>query len=98
MHLSTKKVEKTILLMLGSNLNLKFQVEDKDIQVFFNKHPSCWGSKVKNGLKVKQLAKQPPTLKTLIQNFLAEHWVNNLTFSILSSLKLNFFTTVFGTT
>ena len=35
MHLSTKKVEKTILLMLGSNLNLKFQAEDKDIQVFF---------------------------------------------------------------
>ena len=25
------------------------------------------GSNVKNGLKVKQLAKQPPTLKTLMQ-------------------------------
>ena len=32
---------------------------------FFNKQPSCQGSNVKNGLKVKQLALQPPTLKTL---------------------------------
>ena len=31
------------------------------------KQPSCWGSNVKNGLKIKQLAKQRPTLKTLLQ-------------------------------
>ena len=46
---------------------------------------------VKNGLKVKQLAKQHPTLKMLIQKF----W---LKFSILSSLKLNFSTNFFATT
>ena len=33
---------------------------------FFNKQPSCEWSNVKNVLKVKQLAKQPPTLKTLM--------------------------------
>ena len=31
---------------------------------FFYKQPSCYGSNVKNDLKVKQLARQPPTLKT----------------------------------
>ena len=30
------------------------------------------GSNFKNGLKVKQLAKQPPTLKTLLQKILFE--------------------------
>ena len=29
-------------------------------------------NQVKNGVKVKQLAKQPPTLKTLLQNILVE--------------------------
>ena len=29
-------------------------------------------NQVKNGVKVKQLAKQPPTLKTLLQNILIE--------------------------
>ena len=41
---------------------------------------------LKNGLKVKE----PPTLKTLIQNILFGLWVTNFNFSILSSLKLNF--------
>ena len=36
----------------------------------FYKQPSCKGSNVKNGLKVKQLAKQSSTLKTLIQKIL----------------------------
>ena len=44
----------------------------KRIQVFFNKQPSCLGSNVKNGPKIKQLAKQPPTLKKLLQTILAE--------------------------
>ena len=56
------------------------------------------GLTLKNGLKVKQLAKQPPTLKTLMQKILVGLWVKNFTFSILSLLKLNFLTTVFGTT
>ena len=34
---------------------------------FFNKQPSCYGSNVKNCLKVKQLAKQPTTLKMPMQ-------------------------------
>ena len=34
---------------------------------FFNKQPVCSGYNVKNGLKIKQLAKQPPTLKMLLQ-------------------------------
>ena len=33
-------------------------------QGFFYKQPSCSTSNIKNGLKVKQLAKQPPMLKT----------------------------------
>ena len=49
-------------------------------------------SNIKNGLKVKQLAKKPPTLKTLInaKNFGIGLWVKSFTFLILSSLKLNF--------
>ena len=31
--------------------------------MFFYKQPSCKGSNIKNGLNVKQLAKQPPALK-----------------------------------
>ena len=34
---------------------------------FFYKQPSCLRSSVKNGLKIKQLAKQPPTLTTPLQ-------------------------------
>ena len=45
---------------------------------------------IKNGLKVKQLSKQPPTLKTLMQKILFGLWVRNFNFSVLSSLKLNF--------
>ena len=36
----------------------------------FYKQPSCYGSNVKNGLKVKQLAKQPSALKTQMQKIL----------------------------
>ena len=50
---------------------------------------------VKNGLKVKQLAKQALTLKTLMQKILVGLWVKNFTFSMLSSLNLNFCTTFF---
>ena len=64
----------------------------------FYKQPSCKGSNIKNGLEVKQLAKQPSTLKTLMQKILVGLWVKNFTFSILSLLKLNFSTTVFGAT
>ena len=64
----------------------------------FYKQPSCWGSNVKYGLKIKQLAKQPSTLKMLMQKILVGLWVKNFTFSILSLLKLNFSTTVFGAT
>ena len=64
----------------------------------FYKQPSCKGSNVKNGVKVKQLAKQTSTLKTLMQKNLVGLWVKNFTHSILSLLKLNFSTTVFGTT
>ena len=39
---------------------------------FFNKQPSCEGSNIKNGLKIKQLAKQPLTLRTLLQKILVE--------------------------
>ena len=66
--------------------------------MLFYKQPSCWRSIVKNGLKVKQLVKQPPTLKTLMKKTLVALWVKNFTFSILSSLKLNFSETVFGAT
>ena len=41
---------------------------EKNILVFY-KQSSFEGSNVKNGLKVKQFAEQPPTLKTLMQNF-----------------------------
>ena len=64
----------------------------------FYKQPSYKGSNIKNGLKVKQLAKQPSTLKMLMQKILVGLWVKNFTFSVLSLLKLNFSTTVFGGT
>ena len=64
---------------------------EDSLHAFFYKQPSCYGSNVKNGLKVKQLAKQPSTLKKF-------GWTLNFTFSILSLLKLNFSTTVFGAT
>ena len=51
------------------------------------------GLNVKNGLKVKQLAKWLPTLQTLMQKtFVIGLWVKKFTFSILSLLKLNFST------
>ena len=46
----------------------------------FYKQPSCKGSNIKNGLEVKQLAKQPSTLKTLMQKILVGLWVKNFTF------------------
>ena len=57
--------------------------------------PSCEVSKFENGLKVKQLTKQLPTLKTLMQTILDRVWVKNFTFSILCSMKLNFSTQLF---
>ena len=42
-------------------------IELKIKYTFFFKQLSCYGSNVKNELKVKQLAKQPPTLKMLMQ-------------------------------
>ena len=57
--------------------------------------PSCEVSKFENGLKVKQLTKQLPTLKTLMQTILDRVWVKNFTFSILCSMKLNFPTQLF---
>ena len=59
----------------------------RKIYTFFNKQPSCKESNVKNGVKVKQ----PRTLKTLMQKILVGLGVKYFTFSILSSLKLNFF-------
>ena len=43
-----------------------------DLHGFFYKQPSCYGSNAKNDLKVKQLAKQPPTLKVLMQKILVQ--------------------------
>ena len=48
----------------------KQKVTQGMIFLFFNKQPSCDGSNVKNGLKIKQLAKQPLMLKTLMQKIL----------------------------
>ena len=67
---------------------------DKNMYVLFNKQPSFKWSYVKNDVKIKQLAKQPPTLKTLMQQVLIRLCVKNFVFSILSSRKLNFFTTI----
>ena len=51
------------------------------------------GSNVENVLNDKQLTEQPTTLKTLMQKILV-----GLRVKILSSLKLSFSATVFGTT
>ena len=40
---------------------------------FLHKQPSCSGSNVVNGLVVKQLAQQPPKLKTLMRKILVGH-------------------------
>ena len=66
---------------------------EKNMLVFF-----YYRSNVKNGLKVKQLAKQPPKLKMLMQKILVGVWVKNFTFSNLISLKLNFSTAFFSAT
>ena len=47
---------------------------------FFYKQSSWYGSNVKNGIKVKQLAKQPATLKTLMQKILVGLWVKQFKF------------------
>ena len=68
--------------------------DDKYTSVF-NKQARCYGSNVKNGLKVKQLTKHLPTLKMLMGKILVlDSWLKNFTFSILNSLKLNFSTTL----
>ena len=64
----------------------------------FYKQPSCQGSNVKSDLKIKQLAEQPSMLKMLMQKNLVGLRVKNFNFSISSLLKLNFYTTVSGTT
>ena len=69
----------------------------KNIHVFY-KQPSYKGFDVKNGSKVKQLAKQPPTLKALMEKNFGWILSKKFYFSILSSLKLNCSTTFFGTT
>ena len=51
----------------------------------FHAHVYLATSSVKNGLKVKQLAKQLPTLKTLMQKILVGLWID-FDFCILSSL------------
>ena len=62
---------------------------------FFYKQLSCQGSKNK---KVKQLAKQPLSLKMLMQKNLVRLRVKNFTFLVVSSLNLNFSTAVSGIT
>ena len=47
--------------MKGREFSIEF-VKKMDYK-FFYKKPSCYGATVKNVLKVKQLAKQPSTLK-----------------------------------
>ena len=61
---------------------------EKNILIFFI------SNQVKNGVKVQQLAKQPPTF---MQKILIGLWAKYFTFPILSSLKLNFSTTFFST-
>ena len=49
------------------------QVKHGDMgYTFFYKQPCCKVSNVKKDLNVKQLAKQPPALKTLLQKFFVE--------------------------
>ena len=55
-----------------STLLLVFFCNDKYTCFFFSKQPSCLGFSIKNGPKVKQLAKQPPTLKMLLQKDLVD--------------------------
>ena len=69
----------------------------KITHVFFISNQVAKGLTLKNDLKVKQLAKQPATLKTLLQKILVELWVKKMTFSILSLLKLNISSIAFGT-
>ena len=40
---------------------------DLTTRASFYKQPNCKGSNIKNGLKFKQVAKQPPTLKRIMQ-------------------------------
>ena len=56
------------------------------------------GSSVKNGLKVKQLAKQPLTLKTLMQKMLVGLWVKKYFVNFkFTEGHFTFTTTVLGT-
>ena len=60
---------------------------EKNIIVFF-KQPSYYGSNIENGLKVKQLAKQPPTSKTLLmQKILVGFWVKNFEARTVENIK-----------
>ena len=53
----------------------------------FFKQPSYYGSNIENGLKVKQLAKQPPTSKTLMQKILVGFWVKNFEARTVENIK-----------
>ena len=55
----------------------------KITHAFFISNQVAKGLTLKNDLKVKQLAKQPATLKTLLQKILVELWVKKIAFSIL---------------
>ena len=52
---------------LHSTLLLVFFCDDKYTGFVLIGNQAAKGLNVKNGLKLKQLAKQPPTLKTLMQ-------------------------------
>ena len=64
---------------------------------FFYKQLSCWGSNVKNCQKNKQLGKQGPTLKTLMQKILVGLWVKLLLFN-LKFAEAKFLNNCFGVT
>ena len=63
-----------------------------------NKDDKCFQFAVTVDLKVKQLAKQTPTLKMLMQKILVGPWVKHFTFFNFKFTEANLYSTVFGTT
>ena len=63
-HFGANLVQKIKIVCLRLNLVSRLI----QIHVFFISNQVAKESDVKNGLKIKQLTKQPPTLKTLLQN------------------------------
>ena len=63
-----------------------------------NKDDKCFQFAVTVDLKVKQLAKQTPTLKMLMQKILVGSWVKHFTFFNFKFTEANLYSTVFGTT